>query len=127
MKMKTEQRGFTLIEVMVALVIVSVALPALLFEVQNQASHTGYLRDKAVAQWIAQNKMTELRVLRELNDQVFKGTASGEVEMAGADWTWYLEALDTEVDGIKRMEVSVSLGQAEREEALVTLAGFIHE
>ena len=125
--MNASARGFTLVEVLVALTIVSLALPALLLEVQNQTAHTSYMRDKTIAQWIALNKMTELRVLRQLNNQVFKGTASDEVQMAGTRWTWYLEALETPVAGIKRMEVSVSQGDGEKDEALVVLAGFIHE
>ncbi|TQV82511.1 type II secretion system protein GspI [Exilibacterium tricleocarpae] len=124
---KKGTRGFTLVEVLVALAIVSMALPALLHEVQGQTSHTSYMRDRTIAQWIAQNKMTELRVLRRLNNQVFKGTASDQVEMAGTTWTWYLEALETPVEGMKRMEVRVSLGDKEKEESLVMLAGFVHE
>ena len=63
MKMSPEirQRGFTLVEVMVALIIAAFLLPALLLGFNQQADGISYLRDKSVAQWVASNKMAETR------------------------------------------------------------------
>ena len=55
-------RGFTLVEVLVALVIVAMALAALMITVSSTARTSGYLRDKTVAQWIALNRLTEVRL-----------------------------------------------------------------
>lgn len=47
---RNQHCGFTLIEVMVALTVVAVTLPALLFLLSQQIDGTAYLRDRSVAQ-----------------------------------------------------------------------------
>ena len=46
-------RGFTLIEVLVALAIVAFGLAALFSVINQSARASSYLREKAFAQWIA--------------------------------------------------------------------------
>lgn len=117
-------RGFTLIEVLVALAIVGLALPALLFQVMGNVDNEAYLRDKAFAQWVAENKLAENRLLRRMGQKVLTGTASGTENMAGAEWDWYMRSLPTGVDGMRRLEVEVAPTGKEK---LVGLVGFIHE
>ena len=57
-------RGFTLVEVMVALAVVAIALPALMISLYQQVDSTGYLRDKSLAHMVAANKLSELRIRR---------------------------------------------------------------
>ena len=45
-------RGFTLIEVMVALVVIALGMLGVIQAVSQTASNTGYLRDKTVAHWV---------------------------------------------------------------------------
>ena len=59
----TRAQGFTLVEVMVALVIVAVALPALVFTYLQQVDNAGYLRDKWLAGQVIENKWAEVRLL----------------------------------------------------------------
>ena len=54
--------GFTLVEVLVALVVVALGLAALMVAVQGAARTSGYLRDKTLAQWIALNRLAEVRL-----------------------------------------------------------------
>ena len=58
------ERGFTLIEVMVALAVVAVALPALLMTLSQQLDSVRYLEDRSHAQWVAANRLAELRLAR---------------------------------------------------------------
>ena len=49
--------GFTLVEVMVALAIVAVAVPALLFALFQQLDGTEYLRNRSIANWVATDRL----------------------------------------------------------------------
>jgi general secretion pathway protein I len=101
---QSASRGFTLLEVLVALVIVTVGMGALLSALSSSAESTGYLRDKTFAEWVALNHLEEVRLALQ---RPKKGKTDGETEMAGRDWTWSQEVLETEVKGILRVDVSV--------------------
>ncbi|MEM7208138.1 MAG: type II secretion system minor pseudopilin GspI [Pseudomonadota bacterium] len=77
--------GFTLIEVLVAMAILAVAMAALTRASGDNAANATYLRDRTVAMWVAENRMTDLQLS---NDWVRIGKSNGEVEMAGHTWHW---------------------------------------
>ena len=54
--------GFTLIEVMAALVIVSLGMLAVIQAVSETANNSVYLRQKSIAHWVAMNRVTEMRL-----------------------------------------------------------------
>ncbi|HTE41188.1 MAG TPA: type II secretion system minor pseudopilin GspI, partial [Steroidobacteraceae bacterium] len=72
--------GFTLIEVMAALIIVSLGMLAVIQAVSQTANNTAYLREKTIAHWVAMNRLTEFRLTQQSPPI---GESSGEVEMAG--------------------------------------------
>ena len=55
-------RGFTLLEVMVALIIVAFSLTALTASMNQMIDAANTLRERTFASWIAQNKITEMRL-----------------------------------------------------------------
>lgn len=61
-RVATARRGFTLIEVLVALTIASVALIASLRAISSLTQSTGDLRLRALAQWSAENRLAEVRI-----------------------------------------------------------------
>ena len=61
MARRRSERAFTLIEVMVALAIVSVALLAALRAAGQGTSNLGDLRTRLLAGWVAENVMAEHR------------------------------------------------------------------
>lgn len=119
------ERGFTLVEVMVALLIVSMALPALLMRIGSMASTTAYSRDVAVAHWVAENKLQEIYLTQKLEKVSPRGRQADDVQMAGATWDWQTEVQNTEVDNMMRLYVRVRMQGSE--ENLVALSGFILE
>jgi len=108
------QAGFTLVEVMVALAIVAIALPALVFAYLQYVDSTGYLRDKLLATQVVENKWAEVQLLNSEKNFNLDGEQRGQYELAERTWYWRLKKEKTEVDGFFRYELSVS--QAEEDE-----------
>ena len=119
-------RGFTLVEVMVALAIVALALPALLVALSRQVDATGYLRDKSIAQMVASNKLTELRIVSRARQSVLQGRESGSSEMADREWYWWMDSQPTEVPEFYRVEIDVALEEDGAEQPLYTLVAFLN-
>ena len=118
-------QGFTLVEVMVALIIAALLLPALLMSFANQADGIGYLRDKSVAQWVAANELTRLRIDWYATQLIFQGQREGQSSMAGRDWYWWVSSSETDVEDFYRIDVKVALAETESEQPLYTLTGFL--
>ena len=108
MKRGSVQAGFTLVEVMVALAIVAIALPALVFAYLQYVDSTGYLRDKLLATQIVENKWAEVQLLNAEKNFNLDGEQRGQYELVERTWYWRLKKEKTEVDGFFRYELSVS-------------------
>ena len=101
---RRRSKGFTLVEVLVALAIVTIGMAALLAALGSSADSASYQRDKTFAEWVALNRLEEVRLAQQ---RPTKGKSDGESEMAGQKWKWQQEVLETEVKGILRIDVSV--------------------
>jgi general secretion pathway protein I len=118
-------KGFTLIEVMVALAVVAVALPALLMSLYQQMDNTAYLRDKSLAHMVAANKMTETRIFAGATRSIKAGKDSGLTEFADQEWHWWLETKTTVIDNFFRIEIAVAKDESQQDNPLYSLIGFI--
>ncbi|OON60063.1 type II secretion system protein GspI [Massilia sp. KIM] len=65
MTMRAPSRGFTLLEVLVALVIVGTALSAGLRAVGSLTANSSNLRASMMATWSAENRLVQIRIGRE--------------------------------------------------------------
>jgi general secretion pathway protein I len=99
-------RGFTLIEVLVALVIVAFGVGAVLAALSASAVNVSALREKTLAQWVALNRIADVR----LNLQAPQtGTSEGDVKnFANGDWHWQqiITAMD-QIPGLLQVTVKV--------------------
>ena len=99
-------RGFTLIEVMIALLIIVVGAAAVINTSTESAWKSAQLWQRTVAGWVAQNQLAEFRARRTWsNDR----SQSGRVEMANAEWRWQLRASDTDDPSMRRLDIEVFL------------------
>ena len=117
--------GFTLVEVMVALAVVAVALPALLVTLSQQLDALRYLEDRTHAQWVAANRLAELRLVVGARGSLQTGRISGTEELAGRSWYWWSERVETEIPGFFRYEIVVSDEEDGEVSPIHTLDGYL--
>lgn len=100
----SRQRGFTLIEVMVALAIF-VAL-AIALDSTMTANVRGVTRfeDKTMAAWVASNKLVELQIYQRWPSI---GRQDDEAEFAGRQWFVETEVAAGPFPGTRRVDISV--------------------
>jgi len=114
--------GFTLIEVMVAMVIAVLALVGVLAAISQMVDSGIAMRERTYASWIAQNKITELRLANVIPDV---SESNGEVEFADLEWAWTATVSETGVENLFRVDVDV--GFAGTGDTIRSVTGFIGE
>ena len=123
--LRSRANGFTLIEVMVAMAVVAVALPALLFALIQQVDGTGYLRERTLASWVAANKLSELQLIVANSGTIPSGDLEGESRFADRDWHWSIEQQTTELPGFIRIEIAIGLLDDQEQQYLHRTVAFL--
>lgn len=119
-------RGFTLLEVLVALAILAVAMAALIRGAASQTDAFAGLRERSIAGWVAENALAELRLQDSLPPT---GVRQGTTRMAGREWAWRAEVSDTPAVGIRRVRIEVRApgSRADAGDPAGTLDGFVDD
>jgi general secretion pathway protein I len=120
-KNRGQSPGFTLIEVLAALVIVALGMMAAIQAVNQTARNGTYLREKTLAHWIGMNVVTERRLQSSPPDVA---ESTGQVDFAGTRWQWTMKVTQTDVETMRRMDVSVRMASADEKSSLATVSGF---
>lgn len=112
--------GFTLLEVLVALVVVAVAVAAL-GRAGSQVLHgQAELEQRTVALWVADNALAELR----LDPAMTPGRRQGSADMAGRSWYW--DMLIQPAPGGEMLRVDVAVHDAPGRAAPILMhTGFV--
>ena len=103
MTLNHKNKGFTLLEVLIALTVLTIGLGTVIKVTGNQASQLAYLKDKTIALWVANNKVNEV----QLNNWPGTGTSSGQEFMASQEWQWKLKVSNTADKDLRRLDVEV--------------------
>jgi len=122
MRPDTAERGFTLIEVVVAMAVVALGMMAVFRVVHDTVNNSAYLRDRTFATWIADNRLAELRLGTELPSV---DRTEGEVEFANQAWRWVASVSQTPVPELRRIDVRVRRADDPEDSALAEVSGFV--
>ncbi|MGZ2256661.1 type II secretion system minor pseudopilin GspI [Roseobacter sp. A03A-229] len=114
---RAQDAGFTLIEALVALGVLSTAAVFLLAATQSHVTRIGTITDRKAALWVAENRLVELELgIPDL---------PSEVEALGHLWHISIERQDTSDPDLARVDIRVSPDGARSETAAALLTGFV--
>ncbi len=113
-------RGFTLLEVMVALAIIGLSLTAIATSNGQMIKSANSMQVRTYASWIAQNRIAEIRLATEAQEP---SISNGTVEFANVEWSWRAVVEETGVPDLYRVDVDVSL--ADSEDVIRSVTGFV--
>jgi general secretion pathway protein I len=102
--MPSSSRGFTLVEVLVALAVLAIALAAVMRAMGQAVDTTVSLREHEIALWVAQNRLAEHQMRQDWPDA---DTVDGEAEMGGEKWYWREQVSTTPEPNMRRVEIAV--------------------
>ena len=116
------EHGFTLLEVLIALMVISISLVAIAGEMINMLNAANTMQERTYASWIAHNKVTEMR-LENVVPEV--STSNGELFYANREWAWRAAVSETGVENLFRVDVTISYPGGEP--IMRPITGFIGE
>lgn len=116
-----KQQGFTLIEIIISLLVISVALGAVIATTGNSVKHGAHIKEKTMALWVAQNAIAEISIA---NKWPSTGIKSDKATMAGKTWFIKSDIKSTPDKNIRRMDLSV-YSDEKAEDKVISLTSYI--
>lgn len=89
--MRNSYQGFTLIEVLIALVILAISLTAVSYAISRNAQNSTYIDQKMAAHWVAMNVISKAQVEAENPNFIIAAQTSGSAAMLNHTWYWTAE------------------------------------
>ncbi len=99
-------RGFTLIEVMMALAIFATAAIAVINTASQQLRSVPLLQERTLANYVVHNRMVDILLENSFPEL---GSKTGEAELADRTWHWRQRVVKASDEKLRMIEVVVSL------------------
>lgn len=117
--------GLTLIEVLIALAIISIAMTAIIKAASQNIRSTDYLQQKSAAMWVAQSVLSEAQAgLIGLSDT--EDANDNVVSMLGNDWHWRGSVAATANTHMQKVTISVFNRTDDEATPVAGLEGFVY-
>lgn len=117
-----KQPGFTLIEVLIALVILAIAMSAIVLAVQANVKDTIHIKEKMAAHWVAVNVLSGMQI-KTITPPAETGQVEGDMTLLNIDWHWQAKVVVGEEQYYERIAIDVF--QKDNEHRTEHLEGFI--
>lgn len=114
-------QGFTLLEVLLALVIISLAMMAGLSSTQSTTRNLNYMQDRTLAYWAAQNALVQMQLKI---DGIRPAAGRWQSEMTFAGRTWYWQAFSSATANPNIMQILVEVRDQEKGDPLTTVVNY---
>ena len=115
------RRGFTLVEILVALAIVAIALTAGMRALAQATETASALKARTLALWIAQNRLAAAQIEAPWPAL---GRYSGEAMQAGVRFVWQASVSTTPNPAFHKIEIAVASPETP-DYTLANLTGFL--
>tara|TARA_B100000508_G_C11419742_1_gene257681 strand:+ start:365 stop:742 length:378 start_codon:yes stop_codon:yes gene_type:complete len=118
--MHKQSSAFTLIEVLVALVILAIALLAGVKAIGSSARSEHAVQQRSTAMWVADQLVAEVQLnLLDISANSFQ---QGSIQMLGESWPWQVRVTQANVNG---KQINISVSDPANHRALATLTTFV--
>lgn len=102
--MRRLHKGFTLLEILLALAIFAYAASSIMKLLGSTATNLSEIEQMTLASWVANNRLVELQVEDTWPP---KNNAKGQEDMAGRTWYWQQTVQKTEGQDLRAVTVTV--------------------
>jgi general secretion pathway protein I len=114
------KKGFTLLEVLVALAIFAVAALSIMKAVSQHLNTLGYLEQKTLAAMVADNELARL----QLSGEYPTASKQGKSTLANREWYWTVKSIKTQQNLLHQIEISVA-SDPQRQYSVITVKTYV--